>query len=1342
MSLKPSRNIGLSWSPDDNNGKFPVYRPQSRNNVTKPESIKHELDDIVPEENISFGLESYRNTKTATEGLTRDELRESLKSQNPLRNNIPYSSEDLLFLEYVEKYSLNSGLVRIFNETMESIAEFFRLAIDAGGLKGRFKPGEKVEIKVKYTKEGRSDEYSDISNHLPREFIKNREVHQYLVFLHAPGQGQKEIVTVPFMIGCKWCKTSRMTPQELHEAGENALNYSGYFIIEGTPRFFLAHEKIAHNAINVIKNEDTGTYITSLKIKDEFNNSVENFITKGKRDKGSRRTDGEDTYFLSTACFANPIETNKIFKQIYDFIIEITNETNLPLQFGSYAEFIEYLIQITAGPNLRHYIIYETTATDDDQIVKPPNINYEQALTALYRKKERMQTYRKMFLTLNSAEKYPEMVIASIFPSIATEQEEEIETNKRGYHNKPRINKEEEKRKKALKKYDILFSKALLLMKMIVSNVLTENNVISPTNRNHVGNKAYMNVAEIFRRDLTRDEGDSIGDIKNYYKPKASVAKGEADVSEVLEFNNHFNVRSSETSLSIPRCTHSKDPEIRGTNASHTGNVCPNDTPSNAMVGLNTKLALTASFSVQKNIFDIHRIVSDVLGLDNSTLGRFPIGEEDNKLLSINSVPFALINHRRFKAIRKVFKRDFRLMDCPIIEESYIVKDHKNGIDTRFISSYNIICDGGRIYRPLYNVEQLRALELDYRQKIQDDLEIKEYDFLAPLINLNVPVGKLGGAGMNLFKGICGDTPLSQINNEALFENFVETLSPESAWDLDLFQFQDFLEDYIKDKKIEHLIKEGIIEMVFPSEMEFYKIAYDKSQLSSMYGTVIRSDESVISAESASEMGKINGFIDYRYCEINPVAIYGYTASCAPMINHNPGPRANHEPAMAKSCLTPITTNQGFFIDSSAKVLHSSTPAAVTTKTNELASRHINNGVSAVFAICTKEGNLEDAFTANKRFTDRVVIERIHTIEIAVEEGEYMGIAPGTVYRKERYHNIDENSGLPKIGIARKVGDFIVAKYRLEPNLDDPNAEPNPINKSVQIETGKDGYVQEIRELVIDKTKVYRITISSFRTLQKGDKLATRYSQKGVIGDIIPHNLMPYVKNGKNKRLVPDLIYSPLSVTSRATPALILELLCGTYAAATGNQVDGTAFVITLEMVNEYNKILVGLGYEPWGEEMYVDPASGQEVKMMTGIAYVRVLKHTSNEKQKASGLVNFLSVSKENRQPSKGGPTGAVRSGYMDFFTQAAHGIPHFMTRLFRDQSDRVFIDICAQCGHFCDRCNRDPDTARDTYASKYCTKCHEASIVTAESCWALVIIYYHLLSVNIKMSMFPSIE
>lgn len=1212
-----------------------------------------------------------RPQSTVNFGLSREQLLESLRSSNPLRRNISYTAEQLFFLEYVLKYGLNAAHVRIYNETMEGIADFYTRAILEKKIIRRQQVGH-VRVWVKYTENGKT-EYSPVSKHWPHEFLKNRSISQSLVFLHHISKSDfEEIVTVPFMFGCKWCIIAGKTPSELHAAGENAICYTGYVMLNGTAYHAVTQEKIAHNLITTVYSDERRAYTTSLKTQDERNNSVEYLLYKGQRTRSTKNREDENTYFLHSGCFQHIFEATHIFKQIYLLLKRLTEAEPVLTRVGSYDKFMEDTISIVAGVHLKHFVLYDWAEESEHPIEPFGNpTKLEDALDNLYKpgiekKNGRKETYMQLNGDLVLLSDYPEMVVRSIFPSIAYNASGSYE-------------------KRMQSKFDMYQGKAMLLMRMLIANVLTEQGVQQATDRNNVGNKAYLSAPELFRRDLTRDQGAILQyqGSGNEYRPRMSIARGDSSVFEALEFSNPFITFSSITIMSVPRCAHSTDPDIRSAGPSHAGYVCPYDTPSNAMVGLTTHTAMSTSFSVPKNVSIVQRLIDKILN-HRGIIDRFPTRSSTGlKLLSVNSVPYALIDYETFIEIKKRFKRDYLFMDMAVIEDAYVIHREVKRVET---ASYNILADSARIYRPLYDVEELVRRNL--------------------------------------------------LSDEAI-------------------------NDYLANKTLEDTIADGVITMVFPSELEFKRIAMTRSQVVE-HINVLRGRRELANTLAAATAA------EFAYCEIDPLALFGMTASCSPMINHSPGNRGMHEPAMAKSAITSVSTNIENLSEPSSKILLSGQSAPVTTRTNEVYSRYLANGVCAIMAIAIDDSNPEDAYEASRPFAESVTTERNITFEFTLEEGETAGIPEGNDYRMERYHNIDKNTGLPKIGEYRGVGDAIFAKYRRETvsesiaraqriadakaviqhtqspelNIYNDEVEQQIENKTIFIDVGKNGHVQKIKKTVVGTTRVYRITLSTVRNIEVGDKLASRSSQKGVLGRIRSVDEMPRIVGGKRDGLVLDLIFSPMSLTSRSTPGLVHELLLGNYAVATGEQVDASAFSMSLERLAEYNKKLEDMGYKPWGIEIIENPVTKQKFKAMVGVPFIRVLKHTAWEKQKACGRLNLVSMDKIQRAPSGGGPTGAIRGGYMDWDTFAAHSAPHMISAMFRDQSDRVLIELCSSCGHICDRCNRDPETVRDVRAATHCTKCDQQTIVTTKMPWCLVHIYFQFLSVGVKLSLFPGSE
>ncbi len=88
---------------------------------------------------------------------------------------------------------------------------------------------------------------------------------------------------IPIMVKSKICPLSRMTKEELIEAGEDPDDTGGYFIINGTERVLVLLEEIAQNRM-ILENISTGNYTELIRINSEHNGYVQRHVMERKND--------------------------------------------------------------------------------------------------------------------------------------------------------------------------------------------------------------------------------------------------------------------------------------------------------------------------------------------------------------------------------------------------------------------------------------------------------------------------------------------------------------------------------------------------------------------------------------------------------------------------------------------------------------------------------------------------------------------------------------------------------------------------------------------------------------------------------------------------------------------------------------------------------------------------------------------------------------------------------------------------------------------------------------------------------------------------------------------------
>lgn len=1266
-------------------------------------------------------------------GLTRDQLKKYLESPNPFRKGIDFSEKDILNIMIFSKLGLDMAHVRAYNEMVKDVAKFIESHKTRLGIRD---VAARVEIRVKIVSNGTV--LVKKSHIYPTELMKNKNLKQYICFVAISSNScETEIISIPMMVGCEWCATHGKTPQELHNVGENASMFRGFFIIESQnsvePKHFLSHKKICHNIPITILDEfeKKGCYVTTLKTQDMDNNSMETCIYKK-----------ENVYYFDNNDFTIKYPVTKIFKQIYLLKKELEQKTE-NLSYETYDMFMKRVIGVSADARISQFLRFDYTENDDEPIKLPEGtVDIRTALDRLFKREDRKILYQNYGSDFAEEKYFPNVLINYVFPSVHVPTFQETK------------NSELERRK------SILEAKAMLLMKLIINNNLTEQGIIPTTNRNDLSYKTFMTAAETIRRDITRDRGNLILTCENrLYTINKSVSKGESNVFETLPFSNNLNVISKITTTAIPRSTFSKNHQVRATHYSQTGIECLFETSSGANIGLNLHTALTTGFTTAKNNIEFlnyivleflikrkkyslsklftsevltdkeiqikkylneNNVKSDELlfkydedlairlgarvvslryrkfleenlkclsfmitvfnevnssemnnedfydetdertreilkSRDNwleflkfkSELDQKKIPIEfmipsfdsdinkraafwkfassicftkDNlvqfekkkkKSISLNSIPFALIDQETYEELRIFLKRDVRFMDVCVTEDIFRINAGTNTV--KYISSYNILADGGRTFRPLLVTEEMRKRNL--------------------------------------------------LNKEN-FENYIR-----------------------KNTKFSQYIEDGVIEMVFPNELQNFHICTDFTKATNQ-----------------------------RYCEIDPYNIFGAILSCATSANHNPGNRITHEGSSCGGSLSMGSTNMMNNQDTTAKFLNGGQVPAVTTKSAEYFMRHIRLGTNAIMAFRVENGNVEDSFVVNNRFEKLINTEKVSTYEIVVEKDEKMGINTDGFVKISKYHAINPLTGLPNIGIFLAVDDIIFAKYRIE-ETPQTDADGNQIrvsqfvNRSEPVREGKDGYVQSIFKVPNEKNTIYRITVSNIKSGEVGDKFATRYSQKGVEGISVPYELMPYVIDGKLKNLRPDLIFSPLSLTSRATPGLLHEALFGLHAVEFRKQIDATSFTVSNRMVEEINNRLVEAGHKPFSIEEFYDPRTNTTYKMHIGVVHVRILKHTAYDKIKAVG--HDCSIDKATKQPTGKNASKPMRISYMSVDVYSSFGAVSMTHSLTSRQSDMICVPLCSKCGMICDRYNDDPATIVDYYAAKHCTRCGERGTI-----------------------------
>lgn len=381
----------------------------------------------------------------------------------------------------------------------------------------------------------------------------------------------------------------------------------------------------------------------------------------------------------------------------------------------------------------------------------------------------------------------------------------------------------------------------------------------------------------------------------------------------------------------------------------------------------------------------------------------------------------------------------------------------------------------------------------------------------------------------------------------------------------------------------------------------------------------------------ARKTGKIEGGTLHAGCVwtwsdagrlIKRGGMLGRTARHIPFLEHNQGPRISYYCSMAKQAMGDTGKHT---------LLYAQRP--LVTPCHEA-----TEGCNVILAVNCMGYNQEDALVASKG---------------ALERGLFRSIQWNTYSA-----NVDE---VPHLA----VGQQVAAGAQIMPATF----------------TAKRGAPQTTIVEASESPGMCRVTTAALRMPVRGDKLANRHGQKGVIGAVVPDEDMPFTAEG----IRPDLVINAHAFPSRMTVGQIMEM-----AGAKLGGADGSPFG-SLTVAELHRK-------GGSGRETMYDGTTGLPLpeKIFIAPCWYQRLQHLAEDKcyaRGASGLTDRIT-----NQPTAGRKNeGGMRLGEMERDVLAGSGA----TQVLRERMDCIGTttwDTCSICGkHFCQHifCGRkDPKT------------------------------------------------
>jgi DNA-directed RNA polymerase beta subunit len=286
------------------------------------------------------------------------------------------------------------------------------------------------------------------------------------------------------------------------------------------------------------------------------------------------------------------------------------------------------------------------------------------------------------------------------------------------------------------------------------------------------------------------------------------------------------------------------------------------------------------------------------------------------------------------------------------------------------------------------------------------------------------------------------------------------------------------------------------------------------------------------------------------------------------------------------------------------------------------------------------------------------------------------------------YEQLDAN-GIVRVGTLVKENTILVG--HLSPKTSPTGQVTGYRDISMETKRGQHGRVDAVYTYATsDGRRGVKIRILEERFPILGDKMASRHSQKGTVGQVLDEADMPFTASG----LRPDLIFNPHGIPTRMTMGQFLEMASNKLGVHLGAYTDATPFTTT-NRVGELRAALLATGFESYGHEKLYNGMTGEmmEADIFLGPIYYQRLKHMVADK------VNYRTTGPKKlltRQPTQGrGDEGGLRIGEMERDALLAHGMSKFLTESLMERSDKATVQFDVETGKV--------DTSRDRLDMPY---------------------------------------
>lgn len=425
---------------------------------------------------------------------------------------------------------------------------------------------------------------------------------------------------------------------------------------------------------------------------------------------------------------------------------------------------------------------------------------------------------------------------------------------------------------------------------------------------------------------------------------------------------------------------------------------------------------------------------------------------------------------------------------------------------------------------------------------------------------------------------------------------------------------------------------------------------------------------------------------EHTHLEINPITIFGLSASLIPYPEYNRGDRINYGAKMVGQAIGIPSMNFMARTDTKFNTLNYPQIPIVDTDAYKILPNY--DGQNVVVAVMCWDGyNLNDAIVLNKSSVERGTFRSMYYRTYDILKKRYWGGQEDEItipdpsvkgYRGEEAYYTLEADGIigPEVNV---VSDSVligkVSPLRFLSGEEFVAKIENRRENSLTVRYGEEGVVDKVWiSENLSGNQMIKIKIRDQRIPEIGDKFSTRHGQKGIVSLLVPQEDLPFTGDG----VVPDIIFNPHGIPSRMTVGQLLELISGKTAALSGQTIEASSFNHMKE--DDVRSLLKELGFREDGKQVLYDGRTGRkyDAVIYVGVSYFQKLDHMVANKihARSRGPVTMLT-----KQPTEGrAKRGGLRLGEMEQQCIIGHGAALVLKERF--SSDEVKLPVCKKCG------------------------------------------------------------